>query len=121
MSTKKQKQLVAGVKRWRIKHPEQNRINSRKYYDKYVSLVYDHYGRVCVGCGEDDMDTLTLDHINNDGAAHRGKWGNTSWLTYQEWRQTGFWRTDIQTLCANCQLRKLRGKTFPRYQKLRAG
>lgn len=33
--------------------------------------VMDYLGGVCVCCGEDDLDVLTLQHPNNDGAAHR--------------------------------------------------
>jgi hypothetical protein len=35
----------------------------------------DHYGGHSCPCGEKDMDVLTLDHVNNDGADHRRELG----------------------------------------------
>ncbi len=56
-------------------------------------------GPVCACCGETCADFLQVDHINNDGAAHRkkhkGKW-LYRWLRLQGFPQ-GF-----QILCANC-------------------
>lgn len=63
-----------------------------------------HYGKgraACVECGYNIFDALDLDHINNNGAENRPKYGY-SWGT--------FWRSLIknnfpkgyQTLCRNC-------------------
>jgi hypothetical protein len=103
---------------WRKTNSEKSRENVRRAWQKMRDVIYDHYGRVCRGCGESDPDTLTLDHINNDGAKHRRGLRNYRsrcmvQILHHEWKKTGHWRTDIQTLCANCQLRKVRGKPLP--------
>lgn len=58
-------------------------------------------------CEEDDIDVLTLDHINDDGHAERRMYpdrqGGTT--TYQMLRKLGY-PPGYQTLCANHQLKK---------------
>ena len=69
-----------------------------------------HYGGgrlACVFCGETDLDCLSLDHINNDGAQDRKKrkekgqspsiYKNLIWEAYP---------IGYQTLCMNCQFKK---------------
>lgn len=84
-------------------------LKNRRYYEQQKAVVFDHYGRVCVCCGENNPTFLTLDHINNDGYRMRreGKWVTIRAI----WKraQAGDWPTDLQTLCANCQLGKVRG------------
>jgi hypothetical protein len=63
-------------------------------------------GYVCVGCGETDKDVLTIDHVNNDGAAHRREIG-AGWPIYP-WLVSNNFPPGFQVLCANCQMRKLR-------------
>lgn len=74
-------------------------------------LVMDHYGGKCACCGEDAIEFLTIDHINNDGAEHRktvlshaSRNGRSvrlySWLV-QEGFPSGF-----QVLCMNCNTAK---------------
>lgn len=64
------------------------------------------YGGVCACCGEDNLDFLTLDHVNGDGAAERldrgGKGGE-----YARLRSQGFPGKDrYQVLCWNCNCAK---------------
>jgi hypothetical protein len=75
----------------------------------YKKLVFDHYGRVCVGCGETDEATLTIDHIKGGGNAHRKKIGKEfyKWLVDQ-----GFPK-DFRTLCMSCQFRAKYGHALP--------
>lgn len=78
--------------------------------------VLTHYGKngelKCCwpGCEVDDNDCLTLDHINNDGAKQRKKFsGNEHEGTGPAYNyfivRSGFPK-DLQTLCANHQLKK---------------
>lgn len=69
-------------------------------------------GNHCACCKTDILDFLTIDHINNDGSAHRkelfgashGRGGRHfyAWLKRQNWPK-GF-----QVLCFNCNIGKAR-------------
>ena len=67
--------------------------------------VFNHYGNQCKCCGESNLMFLSIDHVNNDGAAHRreiGKIGINSWLISNNF-PPGF-----QLLCFNCNMGKQR-------------
>lgn len=40
---------------------------AKKHYDRCKAIVFDHYGGLCVCCGEKTQEFLTIDHVNNDG------------------------------------------------------
>jgi len=58
----------------------------------------------CRCCGQGDIDVLTIDHINDDGAKHRQEHPSSgriyNWLVSQEY-PPGF-----QVLCMNCNVKK---------------
>jgi hypothetical protein len=58
-------------------------------------------------CSVTDVDMLSLDHVNNDGAAERknGSRGGGGSVTYQRVRKAGF-PVGYQTLCHNHQWKK---------------
>lgn len=92
-----------------------DRARGKKYRDNLKEKVYDHYGRTCVCCGEIEMIFLTLDHINNDGAAHRRKIignnrrdGACGPQTYR-WIIKNNFPNSFQVLCLNCNWAKSRG------------
>jgi hypothetical protein len=83
---------------------ERQRI-SRQALKKKVLTHYGPAGRLncCwLGCIIDDVDMLTLDHVNNDGAAHRKeiKTKIYSWIVKNNYPD-GF-----QTLCGSHQMKK---------------
>ena len=69
--------------------------------------VLTHYGNgiaACVKCAFDNIDALTIDHMNDDGAAHRRTLGggrNYGGGFYYWLRARGF-PVGYQTLCFNC-------------------
>jgi hypothetical protein len=72
--------------------------------------VFDAYGgERCACCGETERKFLTLDHINNDGAADRmkiaGKRTASGWTTYRYLHSKGF-PPGYQVLCMNCNFGK---------------
>ncbi len=73
--------------------------------------VFGHYGEKCVCCGEAEPLFLTIDHVNNDGAAHRRSMPDGRYSTgermYRWLRDNGF-PEGFQTLCMNCNLGKQR-------------
>lgn len=67
--------------------------------------VFNHYGRKCVHCGNEDFNHLTLDHINNDGAENRKTLG-TCGNNFYRWIVKNDYPEGLQVLCANCNFRK---------------
>lgn len=72
--------------------------------------VMNAYGGACACCGETELEFLTIDHINNDGAKQRrdnpkihGGGALYRWLRKQDW-PSGF-----QCLCMNCNWSKRLG------------
>lgn len=72
---------------------------------KARNRVFDHYGRACRMCGNTNPLHLVIDHTNNDGADRRRN--ASARITYESIIDEGF-PDDLQTLCANCNLEKLR-------------
>jgi len=96
----------------------QNRKRKTQYErEKYAKLrieVLIHYGSNPPQCanpfGEHkepftDIDCLTIDHINNDGAKHRKEIGQSKIYI---WLKTHKYPTGYQVLCMNCQFKKER-------------
>src|ERR1041385_1812716 len=87
---KNREKIYAKVAEWRKRHPGADKAMYAKSYQKHkqerlpAGRVYGiayrqrlkqqvlaHYGTRCVCCGERNPRLLTLDHIQDDGAAHR--------------------------------------------------
>jgi hypothetical protein len=65
------------------------------------------YGGCECPCGEVDLDVLTLDHVNDDGAEHRRETGTRGNNFYHMLRKNEFPKEpSLQVLCLNCQFRK---------------
>lgn len=89
-------------KKWR----EQRNQYTKKYSEKIRFEVLQRYGGnppKCACCGEIQIEFLTIDHINNDGAKHRKEIGGRlyQWLYKKEYMPDRF-----QVLCINCNYAK---------------
>jgi len=77
ISAKKYRQGVGkelhreAASRWQKSHPERIRELSRQNYKKVKDIIFEHYGLVCVCCGETTYEFLTIDHIDGNGNEHR--------------------------------------------------
>lgn len=80
------------------------------------------YGGVCTCCQETELMFLSIDHVYNDGAAHRRKaFGSTrkstrrgSSSTIYRWLRKNGYPAGFQVLCHNCNFGKaLNGGTCP--------
>lgn len=81
---------------------------AKEWHRDNYNTVLNHYGAVCVCCGETDERFLTIDHINNDGYKLRGtKQDCTGPSWYARIIKRGF-PSDLQVLCFNCNLGKNR-------------
>lgn len=77
--------------------------NSRALRDR----VLEAYGARCLCCGETTPEFLSIDHVNNDGEAHRRElkgYGRSiyRWLSMEGFPQDG----RFQLLCHNCNMAK---------------
>ena len=87
----------------------------RTYRQRLTEQILDHYGRVCVCCGETIPEFLTIDHINDDGYTHRKnlnggtkKGGNQELL---RWIIRNNYPDTIRVLCWNCNCGRARTQT----------
>ena len=86
---------------------EEHRKNKNYNYKLEVYSVYSkrHSNSnipCCRCCGETEIDFLSLDHINNDGAKHRKEVTHVSIL----WARKNNFPTLFQVLCMNCNFSK---------------
>jgi len=65
-------------------------------------LVLKHYGAKCQCCGENHIEFLAIDHINNDGYIHR----KTLKTNIYDWLIKNNYPDGFQVLCHNCNLAK---------------
>jgi len=91
---------------WRemtLEQRERRLKSTRLWIKKRREKVIKHYGSRCKCCGETKIEFLEMDHINNDGAAHRRKLGYPSmygWIVKNNYPKT------FQILCSNCNMSK---------------
>lgn len=102
----------------RVKNRERRQANKAYYREKYKQYrqtlkkrTIDNLGGVCACCGIEDIRFLCVDHINNDGAAHRkslfgNRRGGCSTKVYRAIHNEGYPRDKYQPLCFNCNMAK---------------
>jgi hypothetical protein len=115
------------MRRARANNPQKYREHQRSFrvnnLERFAALkkqsgirrklrVFHAYGGPkCVCCGETILSALTIDHINNDGAAHRRELnGNSRGLgnTMYFWLEQNNFPSGFQVLCYNCNISKHR-------------
>ena len=80
-------------------HKKEVRERQKAYYASLRVEAFNHYGWVCVKCGEANTDFLTLDHVNDGGAQHRRRFGPVLYL----WAKENGYPPALQAMCYNCQ------------------
>jgi hypothetical protein len=104
-----------GMARWRERNPDKvadlNRSDKKRLQANSANADLKRetmfaYGGSCVCCGEDSIEFLTLDHINNDGGRRRklGEGGGSK--LYRKLRKLGYPKGEFQVLCMNCNFSK---------------
>lgn len=98
------------VKAYAERNREQVLAKAKRYGAEKRKRIKDatfaaYGGYVCACCGETEQKFLTLDHVNNDGAAQRrAMYGNrqaAGYVTYAWLARKGF-PSGCQVLCMNC-------------------
>jgi len=81
---------------------EKKEVVRKKRHALLKKQAFEHYGgAACACCGESEMWFLTIDHINNNGAAHRKQ---IKGLYFYRWLQKANYPKGYQVLCWNCNL-----------------
>lgn len=97
---------------------KRKRIEQRKNRKLKQAALDTYGGPVCVGCGEDTFEILEIDHINNNGGAHRrelfghNKGGCCSSHFYRWLRDNG-WPDGYRVLCPTCNKKSHRKIPLP--------
>jgi hypothetical protein len=81
------------------KFRRQENNNHKKYNWERKLIVINHYLGICVCCGEKQMEFLSINHKNNNGAEHRRKIGQGN--LYQ-WIINNNFPSDYEVMCMNC-------------------
>ena len=81
---------------------DRNKETKRSQRIKSKILIFEHYGGcVCNCCGETNLEFLSIDHINNDGASHRRKLKESGTNLYH-WIVKNNYPPGFRVLCFNC-------------------
>lgn len=89
--------------RWRdVSMPDRERKKKkyREWFNEIKRNIFDHYGRKCVCCGEDNWEFLTIDHINGGGTKHRKQLGGGT--SFFKWLRDNNYPKEFRVLCINC-------------------
>lgn len=81
------------------------RQRAREYWRNLRVQALSVYGAACACCGEAQDEFLSIDHVNNDGAAHRRSLKTRGAGIWKWLRDQGYPR-NFQTLCMNCNFGK---------------
>ncbi len=96
-------------------HKETYNAYRKRFYNTQKTQIMSHYGGAfCACCGEKELDFLTIDHINNDGAEHRRHMG---YVGLYRWLQENYYPTGFQVLCRNCNWGKYINKGICSHKK----
>ncbi len=134
--------LKLRIIKWKNENPEkykEQRINNRHTYSEKdkeyyqnnkdvfrertkISIhkkkikVLSHYSNdtmQCKCCGENHIEFLTIDHINNNGAEHKRKENIKSSSVLYTWLIKNKFPEGFQVLCFNCNIGKGRNECCP--------
>jgi hypothetical protein len=97
-------------KRW-AKTPA-GKARKRELYHAIRRGVISEYGGQCVCCGEEELDFLTIDHIDGTGQAHRRSTPLAKSI-YAWLKKHGFPKENFRVLCMNCNMVRRYGRTCP--------
>ena len=97
--------------KWREDNPDRNAAYCKTVREEWKLTVLRHYsGGVpqCACCEEPHVEFLTIDHIGNDGAAHRKvlRKSGVNGSTFYWWLIKNNFPDGFQVLCMNCNFAK---------------
>ena len=91
-------------KRWADRPKEEKHKAIKDYASSLKKEVMAHYGGRCACCGESELIFLNIDHVNQDGAAHRRKMGGKYFggTKLYAWLKKNGFPEGYRVLCFNC-------------------
>lgn len=100
---RRRSQLNIQFNEWYARNRAKARAAARRRNQEIKREVFDHYGGKCNCCGESMIEFLTIDHIDNDGAAHRRILGYSGRGTaFYRWIKRNGYPGNLRVLCYNC-------------------
>ena len=110
MNEKQKKYMREYYREYRKQNPAWDAYKKEYNFNRYWQaklLVMTHYGKKCVTCGEEKLQKLSIDHINNDGGDHRRKLNmKCGGYNFYLWLIKNDFPSGFQTLCISCNCRK---------------
>lgn len=91
-----------------VKVSDKRKASMRDYRGRMKAKVFDAYGRSCKCCGETQELFLDIDHMDNDGTAHRKANKLSAGNSFYVWLVKNDFPSNFQTLCCNCNRGKFR-------------
>ena len=98
-------------------HSKQLAYSKKRRVDLKLAAFNAYGGPVCKCCGESHIEFLSIDHLNNDGAAHRRELKNSG-VKFYEWLKRNNYPVGYQVLCFNCNFAKGHFKYCPHQQEV---
>ena len=103
------KRAIERATQWNKEHPEKHAEHSINYYYRLQDEALRAYGGYkCACCGTTIREFLTIDHIENDGNAHRKAIGFNYGASFYRWLKQNNYPPGFQVLCYNCNYGKHR-------------
>ena len=87
---------------------KRQRVSARRRLVRDRQAAFTYYGSCCAYCGESIELFLTIDHMKDDGAAHRRslRAGGAGGHEIYAWLRKNGYPPNFQTLCFNCNAAK---------------
>lgn len=118
---KNRKKLIAYSKKWAKENKDQRNLRRREKYAsevnhpirkrypkkdkrKFKVQTFDHYGKVCLCCGENNLKLLTIDHINDNGKEHGNGVNRYKGEDLYRYLIANNFPSGLQVLCFNCNI-----------------
>jgi hypothetical protein len=118
---KNREKVISKVNDWVKANPEKRRKNALAYYYRLQDAAIRAYGGYkCNWCGIEEPLVLCLDHVENNGRAHRKELGTLGGHVFYKWLKDNGYPAGFQVLCMNCNHAKYRnGGVIPPSLKVR--
>jgi len=114
---KRRARVRVNNRKYCLLHPERRKESYLKYYYKNRErecqknreryrrnrwIVLSHYGLECFCCHEDNVEFLTIDHIEGGGNEHRRLLKSKGGQSFYAWLIQNNFPSEFRTLCMNC-------------------
>jgi len=104
--SQRKRKYLRDIQKTGFREQENKRKQEERLKLKIEAFTHYSYGKIaCACCGETEINFLSLDHIENNGAKERRQFRRGGVLFYRLLRQKDY-PTGYQVLCMNCNYGK---------------